>query len=75
MVSYKKSLSPHEEKEYKTYKANIRRYMDGDLVIDNINARRVNSVKIEASNLVGKERQKFDLGKQGEKEKALRKQR
>ena len=75
MVSYKNSLSPHERKEYKTYKANNRRYMDSDLVIDNINERRVDSGKSEESNLVGKERQKFDLGNKGEKEKALHKQR
>lgn len=74
-VLYKKPLSPHEGKEYKTYKANNRRYMDSDLVIDDINARRVNSGKSEGSNLVGEERQNFNLGKQGEKEKALHKQR
>lgn len=49
--------------------------MDSDLVIDDINARRVNSGKSEGSNLVGEERQNFNLGKQGEKEKALHKQR
>ena len=49
--------------------------MDSNLMIDNINERRVDSGKSEESNLVGKERQKFDLGNKGEKEKALHKQR